>query len=288
LNPQQDTSSLWATGVDPRTPTYAFKYEQGDGWQQDPTRAGVVLSSSLADALGKGLGDSVILSVGGQDTQFDIIGTVSFPADALFIDWQVLARLAGFTDLEGNPVAGALHAKLTEADPTPEQVDGVINQISDVLLADGIVASFTNQAQFAKDNANNVVTFGMIFGMTAGVMAAVGAIGLLAALSMAVFERQKEIGVMRSIGASSFTVASQFLIEGILVGLIAWIVAVPLGYLFSELLAAMLPFGISDIPFAPIAWVVGLIGIVVVATISSLWPSISAARKTVSEILRYQ
>jgi ABC-type antimicrobial peptide transport system permease subunit len=51
----------------------------------------------------------------------------------------------------------------------------------------------------------------------------------------------------------------------------------------------MLPFGgISDIPFAPSSLLVGLIGIVVVATISSLWPSINAARKTVAEILRYQ
>jgi putative ABC transport system permease protein len=143
--------------------------------------------------------------------------------------------------------------------------------------------------QNAEDSANEVMTFGMVFGMTAAVMAAVGAIGLLAALSMAVFERQKEIGVMRSIGASSATVASQFLIEGVLVGILAWIIAVPLAYLFSEALVAMLPFGgISDIPFAPSSLLVGLIGIVVVATISSLWPSINAARKTVAEILRYQ
>ena len=50
-------------------------------------------------------------------------------------------------------------------------------------------------------------------------MAAVGAIGLLSTLSMSVFERLREIGVMRSIGASSFTVAGQFLTEGMLVGI---------------------------------------------------------------------
>jgi ABC-type lipoprotein release transport system permease subunit len=32
----------------------------------------------------------------------------------------------------------------------------------------------------------------------------------------------------------------------------------------------------------------GFIGITVIATISSVWPSVSAARKTVSNILRYQ
>jgi ABC-type antimicrobial peptide transport system permease subunit len=139
----------------------------------------------------------------------------------------------------------------------------------------------------AEAVANDVMSFGLIFGMTAAVMAAVGAIGLLAALSMAVFERQKEIGVMRSIGASSATIAGQFLTEGMLVGLAAWVVGVPFAYLFSQVLASMLSFGI-EIPFAPFSLLVGLVGMVIVATISSLWPSISAARKTVSEILRYQ
>jgi ABC-type lipoprotein release transport system permease subunit len=32
----------------------------------------------------------------------------------------------------------------------------------------------------------------------------------------------------------------------------------------------------------------GFIGMIVIATVASLWPSIAAARKTVSEILRYQ
>ncbi len=33
---------------------------------------------------------------------------------------------------------------------------------------------------------------------------------------------------------------------------------------------------------------IGLIGMLVVTTIASLWPSLGAARKTVSDILRYQ
>jgi putative ABC transport system permease protein len=119
-------------------------------------------------------------------------------------------------------------------------------------------------------------------------MAAVGAIGLLATLSMAVFERQKEIGVMRSIGAGSITVAGQFLIEGILVGVISWLIGVPLSYLLSRVLADALPFGVTDIDYPAVAVVIGLVGMITVATISSLWPSINAARKTVSEIIRYQ
>jgi len=31
-----------------------------------------------------------------------------------------------------------------------------------------------------------------------------------------------------------------------------------------------------------------LVGMIIVATVASLWPSIAAARRTVSDILRYQ
>jgi putative ABC transport system permease protein len=118
------------------------------------------------------------------------------------------------------------------------------------------------------------------------VTAAVGAVGLLATLSMAVFERQKEIGVMRSIGASSATIAGQFLTEGNLIGLLAWIVGVPLSFLVAAGLGSMMAFDVGGVP--PSTLLIGLVGMMVIATISSLWPSLSAARKTVAEILRYQ
>jgi putative ABC transport system permease protein len=288
FDPQFETSSLWATGWDPGTDTFILDYETGAGWRDDPSREGVVLSSSVAEALEKSVGDKVVLTVGGQDVEFEIIGVASFPSDAFFMEWRTLARLAGFTNLQGEPLPSTFYAKLKNPDPSVDEAEEVMDRISEVLLAAGIPASLSSQVEAAEDAASEVATFGMIFGMTAAVMAAVGAIGLLAALSMAVFERQKEIGVMRSIGAGSLTVAGQFLVEGILVGLAAWIVGVPLGYLFSQALVTMLPFGISDIPFVPSSLLVGLIGIVVVATISSLWPSISAARKTVAQIIRYQ
>ena len=120
----------------------------------------------------------------------------------------------------------------------------------------------------------------------ARVPASSNVLSLLAALSMAVFERQKEIGVMRSIGASSATIAGQFLTEGNVIGILAWVAGVPLAFLVAAGLGAMLSFDVGGVP--PSTLVIGLVGMIVIATISSLWPSLSAARKTVAEILRYQ
>jgi ABC-type lipoprotein release transport system permease subunit len=34
--------------------------------------------------------------------------------------------------------------------------------------------------------------------------------------------------------------------------------------------------------------VIGFVGMMLITTVASLWPSLSAARKTVSQIIRYQ
>jgi putative ABC transport system permease protein len=117
----------------------------------------------------------------------------------------------------------------------------------------------------------------------------VGALGLLTTLSMSVFERQKEIGVMRSIGAGSLTVASQFLTEGVVVGMISWVIGLPLAALIQLLLLDVTGFGeIFPFVFSIQAAVIGLVGMVIITAIASIWPSLGAARKTVSDILRYQ
>jgi ABC-type antimicrobial peptide transport system permease subunit len=70
---------------------------------------------------------------------------------------------------------------------------------------------------------------------------------------------------------------------------IAWILAVPLSYLLAQ--ALINAMDLTDfVTFHYPLWVLGLglTGMVIVATLASLWPSIAASRKTVSNILRYQ
>ncbi len=147
---------------------------------------------------------------------------------------------------------------------------------------------YANQPQNEDDILQMMGSFGLIFNMTSIVMAAVGAIGLLATLSMAVLERQKEIGVMRSLGAGSSTIITQFLVEGILVGVMAWVIGLPLSYLLGVGLSSALDFGDIRFSYPPMVAVFGLVGVIGIAALASIWPAMTAARKTVSDILRYQ
>jgi putative ABC transport system permease protein len=406
-DPQLGTNQLSITGLDPSTPTFAFNLKEGTGWKDDPNRPGIIITSSLADKLGKKLGDKLRVSVGGKPSELDIIGIDRFGFDGAWMEWHALASLGGLSkgtptpneynlvvqatgysgtmpdgqavaigfdenvgafltfesgqfftpgqpgiiisqemaakggykagdsltlrvagnqqtypitgiftlppqvaaagappdvigmyweqlaalegrSISGDPSPSALFIRLKNPNLTSQEVDEIMKTISTVLLENGIAANYINQVKSAEESAQQVTSMGAIFNMTALIMAAVGAIGLLSTLSMSVFERQKEIGVMRSIGAGSGTIAGQFLFEGILVGLIAWLIGIPLSYLFGIGLMKFLPFGFVKFTYPLAGLVIGLVGMLVIATIASLWPSIGAARKTVSDILRYQ
>jgi putative ABC transport system permease protein len=284
------SEELQAFGYDPASDAFKLTYDAGTGWQDDPTREGVLLTTKAAEALDKTVGDRIVMSAGGRTAEYEVIGLVSYPFEFALMKWQDLARLSGFvTSDAGTPLPNVFFVKLQDPKLKATAVDGYIDSISAQLVGNGVMAKYVNQVDEKQKNTENILVFGLIFQLTSVVMAAVGVIGLLTTLSMAVFERQKEIGVMRSIGAGSFTIVSQFEVEGILIGVLAWLVAVPLSYLLAGSLMNALDFG-EFIQFHYPIWVLflGLGGTVVIAFIASLWPSVAAARRTVSDILRYQ
>jgi putative ABC transport system permease protein len=284
VGPQGETAP-GIIGFDTRSDAVRMDLEAGTGWEDNPDREGVVLSSLLAKRLEKEVGDRFVFTAGGEPYEREIIGLAAFPADAVFMDWRDVAQIG--EQVFGEPTPTYVLVQVTAESPSGSEVDAIIEQTKETLVAAGINAGFFNTVALAEGISTIMVAFGGIFIAAALVTAAVGAIGLLATLSMAVFERQREIGVMRSVGAGSAAVAGQFLIEGNLIGLLAWLVAIPLAILLSGMLVMMFPFEMeAGVPVT--ALLVGLVGMFVIATISSLWPSINAARKTVSEILRYQ
>ncbi|MCI0713186.1 MAG: ABC transporter permease [Chloroflexi bacterium] len=293
-------SNITAAGLDHEV---SQVFEIIDGEFFDKQESAIVISSHLAEGGDIAVGDEVPLTVNGNARKYTVTGIadvdplllsqfegiVSKQADRIYMVgmfWQELAELEG-RSLDGDPVPQEFIIRLTGDEHTVREVDTVIGQIRDTLLAEGISADYYNVVADEEENASLVQMIGLVFGIACVIMAVVGGIGLLVTLSMSVFERQREIGVMRSVGANSQTIIVQFLIEGLLVGIIAWLIAIPLSYGISQLLLSVLPLDF-DLDYPPISAMVGFIGILVVATLASIGPSIMAARKTVSSILRYQ
>ncbi len=274
-------------GIDPANPPLNFALIAGTGWQNDPNQQGVIISRTIASSLGNSVGDTLHFSYGDRSADYAIIGVQDYPFDQVYMDWRALATLTGYTDAAGQPLAGYFFVNL-KGDPGINAVDRQMDRLAAILNANSIQATLVNQIKTQDNGAQSINVFGIMFNTMSAVMAAVGAIGLLAVLSMAVYERQREIGVMRSVGAGSWTIMSQFLVEGVLVGVAAWIAAVPLSYGLGYGLNQVLPFDYVTYVFPPMVLAIGLAGVVLIAGVASLWPSLAASRKTVSDILRYQ
>ena len=69
----------------------------------------------------------------------------------------------------------------------------------------------------------------------------------------------------------------------------AWLVALPISYYLSRLLLSSVPFNeVIRFEYTPLAPVVGLVGVLIITTLATIYPGIRASQKTVAEILRYQ
>ena len=286
-DPSTGPPGLFATGYDPTQGAFALKFTEGEGLENNPDD--VVISTSIANAIDKGAGDTIVIEATGRTQEFTISGVVTYPYDSVWFDWRTLATFIGSVNEAGDPVAQGIFVRLPDDDATAADVEEVQDRIDNYLQTQGQTANYNNLELFKELISEVIGTFQAIFNSAAFLIALVGALGLLTALSMSVYERQKEIGVMRSIGAGSPVIVSQFLTEGILVGIAAWVLGLPLSYGIARLLHGGLELGEEyQLGFPMTAIVLGFVGMILITTIASIWPSLSAARKTVSDILRYQ
>lgn len=277
-------------GIEVESPLAELDFIDG-GWDAVPADDGVIsvaLTEAVANQLEPEIGETLVVVVNGVSREVRLAGVVDSIDTALYIDWRTLATLAGFVSDTGEPQPNGFRVAMTAEDPDVDTVADFIFELDNALADAGIRADYVNLPEQAEIQSQSIGVFGFVFNITAGVMAVVGAIGLLATLSMAVFERQKEIGVMRSIGAGSGTIIAQFLTEGMIVGIIAWLVAIPISYVLGDGLLTSLPFGELTFAYPVVVIFSGLVLILLVTLVASIWPSLSAARKSVSEILRYQ
>lgn len=262
-----------------------------------PDEAGVMISAAMAQRGNYHVGDSITLRDGDRTLTAPIVGIFTPPADftdiAISTDfvalyWRELAALEGRSP-EDIPLPQAYFISSLVGDLSAEELDDLLAELGDTLLQAGIPASLFNFVGLLESLSANLRVFQAVLSAVALLIAIVGALGLLSTLSMSVFERQREIGVMRSVGATSFIIAAQFLAEGLMVGWLAWLLGIPIGIGLAHLILDVT--GLSDtlrVEFTVSAALIGLIGLMAITALASLLPSWAAARCTVSDILRYQ
>jgi putative ABC transport system permease protein len=249
----------------------------------------VLVNQRLAEEEGIHVGDELELTIGQKESTWTVVGlslSINSFSDDFFVPFDALAQEAGTVDRgtqvqvlsEHHDVES--HRRLREA-------------LRDAYTARRIkVTGFWSAAEGREQNRTMFSTMIYTLMSMAVLTAAVGSIGLMSTMSTNVVERRREVGVMRAIGAPSLAIVFVFVGEGVLLGVLSWLLAVPLSipsaHLFSEVIGnAVIHFPL-DFAYSMDGVLLWLAIVVVLSTLASLWPSLQATKVSVREALAYE
>jgi putative ABC transport system permease protein len=260
----------------------------------DTNRRVLVLNAETARLSGIDVGDNVDAAFPGRaEGSWKVIGLYRWVTVS---DYAVEPVYAPQAALEGDIGLRGMRSRvlLAGAVDSPERERDLADRLKTVFEEAGIPLDvYSSQARLEqREYARNQFrpALSMLLGLAA-MMAAVGGIGLAGALGIRVMQRRREIGVLRAIGARSRTVFGLFMLEGLLQGLLAWMVSVPIAWILSPALArqlgqTMLKLDL-DYVFNQPAVLIWLGVVFAIAALASVGPALSATRLSVRECLAY-
>jgi putative ABC transport system permease protein len=120
----------------------------------------------------------------------------------------------------------------------------------------------------------------------------VGGLGLTTTMSLNVLERRREMGILRAIGASPRVVWSIVVAEGLVIGLLSWVLAAlaawPVSKILGNLLVRLVLRGGLDFVFEARGLAIWLAVSIFLAAASSFLPAWHASRRPVREAISYE
>ncbi len=167
-----------------------------------------------------------------------------------------------------------------------ERIVEIIEEYNQKQIADGkeeYTISYTDYVNLLMSSVTQVidiVTYALIAFVAISLVVSSIMIGIITYIS--VLERTKEIGILRSIGASKKDISRVFNSETIIVGLTSGVIGVLVTVLLNIPINAVIKSlaGISDLASLPLLGAIALVGISVVLTlIAGFIPSRVAAKK---------
>jgi putative ABC transport system permease protein len=287
-----------AWGVEPGSRIYSRHVTSGR-WFTTRDSGVLLVSDDLARRSGLHTGSTVSLpGPGGSLTMtFTVIGTIHESVDDLSQAGAIVMPVNELYELEGaspSHIGDFTNRLMVQArDRSPAAVDRLTRGIDragrDAAAGkQGAIAEvFAFHDEVVRQQRNFLPVYALLVAV-ALVVAAVGILGLTDALGASVVERRRDIGLLRSLGASGRRIAVVFWIEGLALSAGAWILAsaagFPLAHLFVHRFSTtVMP---TDFYFAPLTLAVSVGGTLVIATLATALPARRAARMRAVDLLR--
>ena len=236
-----------------------------------------------------GVGDRVRLRIADREEDWTIVGVFRYSGSGDAIAYTSYEHLARWLRHPGRSAMYriiATHHDLAYQRELAARLDALLTGLSykvhQAEAGDAFAASVTDILR--------VLTVVLV--VMALLAALVGSIGLAGTLSMNVLERTREIGVMRAIGAHDRLVLNLVMTEGLLIGLMSYVLGALLSFPITHLLSNVINQAIFDSPAAfSLTWYGFAIWFAVVLALTagaSALPARNATHLTIREVLAYE
>ncbi len=248
----------------------------------------ILLNNKIAVDEGLGVGDTVTLNIDGTKSTWTVKGLVLSISDDTtnYIPFDILSREIGTVN-RGSVVLvrGERHDAETQ--------HRLAEALRAAYAARHVKIEFMETAEDMKrDNKAEFRVILYLMLVMAILAAVVGGVGLTSTMSINVVERAREIGMMRAIGASSPAVVGIFVAEGVFIGVLSWLLAIPCSYpgalLFSRAVGVKAINVALDFTYSYAGAGLWLVIVLVLSALASLWPAMQATRVSVREALAYE
>ncbi|MCL2870179.1 MAG: ABC transporter permease [Coriobacteriia bacterium] len=290
--------SFWALGVPPETRILDFDFEYGRA--PEPGEQGIIIDTELfvtEDYLEPPA--TVELIIGGQEVERPVVGVVtgSLQGAHLYMDRDDLADLMGISGASTRVLVQAQGGQYSQ--PNFRAVQERLGL--QTRLAESLDRNFTNQnhrvistqtaaeqLQTQREQLDILSTFLIIM---ASALAVVGVIGLSGSMTLSVIESTREIGIMRSVGASHLSIFGIYITQGLVVGTISWFFGVflswPLSYVLMMALSMTLEMRLAYL-FSFEGVVIWLVFVWVISILASLLPAWRASQVSIRDAISHE
>ena len=303
-------------GIDPaqevKVSDVAKHMREGRFDSLQPGSFNVIIGRALAKSLDVGVGDRVTLLMASTPAQAQGAAqggalprtrplTVAGIFEAGHFEFDSALAFASIEDaqaLAGVSAPAGIRLRLADMQQAPRVAGELQGSMSgELLIRDW---SKVNAIWFAAVESQKRMMF-IILTM----IVAVAAFNLVSTLVMTVRDKQSDIAILRTLGASPRSIMTVFMVQGTLVGVLGAALGVGLGVAVALNIDVIVPFIerlfkvqflsqevylISEIPsqlrWGDVGWIGGVA--VLLAFVATLYPSWSAARVKPAEALRYE
>ncbi len=258
-------------------------------WLKPQDGYAIVLNQALAAEMGAQVGDWITIDVPAKgESDWQVVGLVFEPLDQ---EAAMLPRTTLLREIGQVGRGKAIRVQTWHQDAGSElQTSIALRELYELRGYEVIASTMDTTHRVTAQRVEQMSILIALLSAMAVMIAIVGSVALSGTLAINVMERTREIGVMRAIGASAMAVAGQFVGEGLILGWLSWLLAIPLsipvGKLVINLLSTLMNIELIY-RFSNQGVGYWFVIITILAIIASWFPAQKAAQTSVRESLAY-